>query len=233
MADNRPTKSERVIEGELVRGSAPGDHSPIRRTLARLVSRLSTVPFFNRMSKRAIDSATEVIEAQTRLGGALSENQRMGARLDDMPTIIADDRAARKRDLETREAERLEQAARRARAEAAYEERFIDKRISQQAKDQTVKSNKLAEIDLDIQLYNKQKEFEDLHKPPPAPEPAKKTTRGRSPKMKARDDAQKKYEREIARIEKDKKLSAEAKEDLKKSAAKDREIELEKSDKMP
>jgi hypothetical protein len=66
MADNRPTKSERVIEGELVRGSAPGDHSPIRRTLTRLVSRLSTVPFFNRMSKRAIDSATEVIEAQTR-----------------------------------------------------------------------------------------------------------------------------------------------------------------------
>lgn len=102
------------------------------------------------MSKRAIDSATEVIEAQTRLGGALSENQRMGARLDDMPTIIADDREARKRDLETREAERLEAAARRARAQAAYEERFIDKRISQQAKDQTVKSNKLAEIDLDL-----------------------------------------------------------------------------------
>jgi hypothetical protein len=67
-ADNRPTKSERVIEGELVRSSAPGHLSPVRRTLTRLVSRLSTFPFFNRMSKRAIDSATEVFEAQTRLG---------------------------------------------------------------------------------------------------------------------------------------------------------------------
>jgi hypothetical protein len=127
----------------------------------------------------------------------------------------------------------VEAAARRARAQAAYEERFIDKRISQQAKDQTVKSNKLAEIYLDIQLYNKQKEFEDLHKPPPEPEPQKKTARGRSPKQKARDEAQKNYEKEVARIGKDKKLSAEAKEDLKKSAAKDREVELEKIDKMP
>jgi hypothetical protein len=67
----------------------------------------------------------------------------------------------------------------------------------------------------------------------PEPEPAQKTARGRSPRQKARDDAQKKYEKEIARIEKDKKLSAEAKEDLKKSAAKDREVELEKIDKMP
>jgi hypothetical protein len=48
MADDKLTKNERVLEGELVRGSTPGDHSPIRRTLTRLVSRLSTVPFLIR-----------------------------------------------------------------------------------------------------------------------------------------------------------------------------------------
>jgi flagellar biosynthesis GTPase FlhF len=233
MAGDKQTKSERVIEGELLRGSAPGYASPVRRTLTRLVSRLSTLPFFNRMSRRAIDSATEVIEAQTKLGGALSANQLMADRLDDMPTIIAEARAARKRDLETREAERLEQAARHAKAQAAYEERFIDKRISQQAKDRTVKSNKLAEIDLDIQLYNKQNEFEDLHKPPPEQEPKKRATRGRSTKQKARDDAQKSYERETARIEAMKRRTADAKADLKKAAAKELEVELETIDKMP
>ena len=94
MADDKLTKSERVIEGELVRGSAPGYASPVRRTLTRLVSRLSILPFFNRMSKRAIDSATEVLEAQTKLGGAFSANQLMADRLDAMPTIIADARTA-------------------------------------------------------------------------------------------------------------------------------------------
>ncbi len=70
--------------------------------------------------------------------------------------------------------------------------------------------------------------------PPPEPEPAKKkTTRGRSTKQKARDDAQKRYEKEIARIEAMRGRTVEAKEDLKKSAAKDREVELEKIDKMP
>jgi hypothetical protein len=231
MAGNRPTKSERVLEGELVRGSAPEDHSPIRRTLARLVSRLSTVPFFNRMSRRAIDSATDVIEAQTRLGAALSDNQRMGARLDDMPTIIADDRAARKRDLETREAEVLEQATRRARAQAAYEERFIDKRISQQAKDQTVKSNKIAEIDLDIQLYNKQKEFEDLHKPQ-EPSKKKKTARGRSEKQKQREEVIKDHEKEVARIEA-MKASAKAKATLTKAAEAEKEKEMAEIENMP
>lgn len=229
-ADDRPTKSERVIEGELVSGSVPVHHSPVRRTLTRLVSRLSTLPFFNRMSKRAIDSATEVIEAQTKLGGALSENQLMADRLNDMPTIIADDREARKRDLETREAERLEAAARRARAQAAYEERFIDKRISQQAKDQTVKSNELAGIDLDIQIYNKRKEFEDLHKPPQ--DTKKKTTRGRSPKQKKREEVITKYEREIARIEASKKTEK-AKATLKKAAEAEKEEELQKIENMP
>jgi hypothetical protein len=157
----------------------------------------------------------------------------MADRLDDMPTIIADARAARKRDLETREAERLEQAARRARAQAAYEERFVDKRISQQAKDQTVKSNKLAEIDLDIQLYKKQKEFEDLHKPPPEPEPPKKkTTRARSPKQKLREAARKRYDNEIARIEK-KKASAETKAELTKTAKNELEEELQRIENMP
>jgi hypothetical protein len=47
----------------------------------------------------------------------------------------------------------------------------------------------------------------------------------------ARDDAQKRYEKEVARIEKDKKLSAEAKADLKKSTAKDLEVELQTIDK--
>jgi hypothetical protein len=228
MKDDRPMKMTRVVEGEVVRG---GSVPVQRRTLTRLVSRLSTFPFFNRMSKRAIDSATEVFEAQTRLGQALSENQRMGARLDDMPTIIADDSAARKRDFETREAERLEAAARRARAQAAYEERFTDKQISQQTKDQAVKLNKIAEVDLDIQLYNKMKEFESLQKPPPEP-PKKKTTRGRSEKQKLREKAQKCYETEVARIE-GMNATAKTKANLIKAEAQELEKKMEEIEKMP
>jgi sugar-specific transcriptional regulator TrmB len=77
------------------------------------------------------------------------------------------------------------------------------------------------------------KELEELTKAPPEPEPPKKpTTRGRSPKQKRREDALKRYEKEITRIE-GMKATAKVKATLTKAATNELEEELEKIEKMP
>jgi len=126
---------EKPIKGELIRAPAPGYPSSVYKTLHRLISRLSVFPFFNRFSKRALDSAREVIEAQNKLGQTLIEHQRTSDKLRDIGTILKTDRVRRA-------AEQQEAEVRRANAERAYQERFIDNRISQQHKDQQVKRMK-------------------------------------------------------------------------------------------
>jgi hypothetical protein len=76
------------------------------------------------------------------------------------------------------------------------------------------------------------KELEALKIPPPAPDPAKKTTRGRSPKQKRREEAITKYEREIARIEASKKTEK-AKATLQKAAEAEKEEAMAEVDNMP
>ncbi len=195
------------------------------RTLYRLLRRLSTFPFFNRRYVESLKSAKEVFDAKSDLGQAIGRHQEIRDRLKHFGTVLETKGEERQREL-------YEEKERRRAAENIFkfEEEMQDEKNRQAAEALEITGMQQRKTKAALQ-----KEIDEIAKPPPPPEqePKKKTTRGRSAKQKARDDAQKKYESEIARIEKDKKLSAEAKEDLKKSAAKDREVELEKIDKMP
>lgn len=233
MPDDDKRKDPEAKSGELIR---PGPRLPLaaptglQRTLYRLFGRLSIFPPFNRSYVKSLKTAKEVFEAQNELGKAIGEHEEIRDRLKNIGDIL---------DLRGEERKRVlfEEKERRRAAENIFNHEVKMQDEKNRQKEEEIKrqqeEQKIQRMEQEKRELLLARELEELRKPLPVPEPTKKTTRGRSPKQKARDDAQKKYEREIARIEKDKKLSAEAKEDLKKSAAKDREVELEKIDKMP
>jgi hypothetical protein len=227
MADDDDEKSlAPSSSGELIPKGAPLPARTAKgRTLDRLLSMLSIWPFRNRAFTESIETATKVIEKQTELEETIVKHGRTRGRLNDLKITLAQDRLQRRREF-------IEE---RGKFSAALNDSMLDGELMKRKNKMKKEDLTIEEIEQKTRKARAKKEFEEFTKPvaPPPSEPAKKTTRGRSPKQKARDDAQKRYERESARIEKDKKLSAEAKADLKKSAAKDREVELEKVDKMP
>jgi plasmid maintenance system killer protein len=89
---------------------------------------------------------------------------------------------------------------------------------------------KIMEANYKMQLNPLDKAVKKFEKP--EPEPKKKTTRGRSPKQKRREEVLKEHEREIGRIEA-MKGAAKAKATLTKAAEAEKEVELEKIEKMP
>lgn len=228
MADDKKDEDPATKSGEVIR-RPPLPLGPARttkvRTLDRLLSMLSIWPFRNRAFAESLDTATKVIEKQNELEETIIKHGRTRGRLNDLEITLAQDRLQRRREF-TEEQGKFSAALNNSMLDGE----LMDRRNKIKKEDLTIE-----EIEQKTRKAKAKKEFEDFTKPvaPPPSEPKKKTTRGRSPKQKDRDDAQKRYEKEIARIEAMRGRTAEAKEDLKKSAAKDREVELEKIDKMP
>jgi hypothetical protein len=233
MSDDDKREESEAKSGQLIPGTAP---LPLvaptgqQRTLARLLSMLSTWPLRNRAYVEKLKTAKEVYEARHELAEAIEKHGDIRERLKDFGTTRDRGREERRRLL-------YEEKERRRAAENIFHHEVKMQDENNRQKEEEIKrqqeEQKIQRMEQEERELLLARELEELRKPPPEPEPAKNTTRGRSPKQKARDDAEKQYEQEVARIEKDRKLSAQAKQDLTKSAAKDREVELETIDKMP
>lgn len=226
MPDDDKRKDPEAKSGELIR---PGPRLPIaaptglQRTLYRLFGRLSIFPSFNRSYVKSLKTAKEVFEAKNDLGKAIGEHQEIRDRLKNFGDILDLREEERKRAL-------FEEKERRRAAENTFKHEEKMQAKTNKQKEGEVEIERMAQK---LRKLGLKKQLDELTQPPPPPpEPAKKTTGGRSPKQKARDDAQKRYEKEIARIEAMKGRTAEAKADLKKSAAKDLEEELERIEKI-
>lgn len=230
MADDKKDEDPATKSGEVIRRGEPplplATRTGRQRTLDRLLSMLSVWPFRNRAFTQSIETATKVIEKQNELEETIIKHGRTRGRLNDLGITLAQDRLQRRREF-------IEE---RGKFSAALNDSMLDGEFMKRRNKMKKEDLTIEEIEQKTRKAKAQKEFEEFTKPvapPLEPEPKKKTTRGRSPKMKARDDAQKRYENEVARIDAMKRRTAEAKVDLKKAAAKELEIELEKIDKMP
>lgn len=186
---------------------------------------LSIWPFRNRAFTESIETATKVIEKQTELEETIIKHGRTRGRLNDLEITLAQDRLQRRREF-------IEE---QGKFSAALNASMLDGELMERRNKMKKEDLTIEEIEQKTRKAKAKKDLEELTKPvAPPPEPAKKaTSRARSEKQKRRADAYKRYEKEIARIEAEEKLSADAKRDLKNAARSELEKELEKIEKMP
>jgi hypothetical protein len=111
-------------------------------------------------------------------------------------------------------------------------ETMLEGEMVEQRNKQIRRGVKVQDMKLEKEELELAKEIKELKKPP-APEPPKtKTTRGRSPKQKRREEVLTKYDNEMARIDRMKK-SDKAKATLRKAAEAEKEKEMAEIENMP
>jgi hypothetical protein len=220
MAEENNAEDPAKRSGEFIRaGEAPAP-APVRTgTIGWLLSRLSRFPFYNRKYVRSLKTAQEVLEARKELGKTYIEHEEIIGQVHDLPITVGKQRFKRLR-------------------EYFEEERLLTTEVNDavvEGKTREAK-NKLKHGEVEIQEMEQEKrklrvrkELEELQNPPPPPPGP---GGAQSEKMKRREDAHKRYESAIKRIDK-MKVSAKAKTDLTKSAAVELEEEMEKIEKMP
>lgn len=213
--------------GELMRKEVPlplAARTGKERTMHWLLSRISRWPFRNRGYVESLKTAREVIEEQTKLEETIVGHGKTRGKLMDLETILIQDRLQRRSEL-LEEQRRLSAVVN----ETMLEGEMVD------AKNRLKKREvKIQDMELEMKERRLKKEMDDFNKPPPAPEPAKKTTtRGRAEKQKLREDVLRRYENENTRIEAMKNATAKVKAVLTKAATNELEEELEKIETMP
>jgi hypothetical protein len=186
---------------------------------------LSIWPFRNKAFVRSLETAQEVVEKQNKLEETIIQHGRPRGRLYDLGLTLEQDRLQRRREF----IEEREQFS------AALNDSMLAGEMLDEKNKVEKEKVRVARMKLEKEKAQLQKDIDDLKPPPPPPpEPLKKkTTRGRSPKQKKREEVLTRYEKEIARIEADKKLSAKAKADLKKAAEAEKEEAMAEVDNMP
>lgn len=236
MADDNNAEDAAERSGELIRREEPPTPGPPRtakgRTIDRLLSKLSIWPFRNRLFTKSLETAQEVLEKQTKLEETIIQHGRTRGRLNDLEITLAQDRLQRRREF-IEERSRLSTALN----ESMLEGEMIDQKnklrkgeVKMQQEEQQIQK-----MEQEMRKLRVKKELEELKKPPaPPPEPEEEPTgRGPSEKQKLRERAFAKRDREIKRIEKLKRVTAETKEALKRTAENELEEELRKIDEMP
>jgi hypothetical protein len=221
-------------KGELMRREPPlplAARTGQQRTIDWLLSRLSRWPFRNRGYAESLKTAREVIEEQTRLEETIVGHGKTRGKLNDLETILAQDRLQRKREL-LEEQRRLSAVLNETMLEGEMQDDKNELKMEEVKRQQ--KEQRIQRMEQEKRELLLVKELEELRKPPPAPEPPpkKKMTRGRTEKQKLREDVITRYEKEIARIDAMKK-SDKAKATLKKAAEAEKEKEMAEIENMP
>jgi hypothetical protein len=203
-----------------------------RMTIAgSIFSRLSRIPFVNIWLRKKVETSREVVREEAELFRDLRDHEESFNTLLNIDNILREDDAQFEANALAAE-RRLAEEQRKATA------RETDDRIFQKQKEyEETEINMKTDYEIrklaakyKIELDPLEKAAEKLDKPP---EPAKKkTTRGPSAKQKEREDAHKRFERAIARIEK-LKMGAKAKAELKEGAKNDLEEDLQDIGKEP
>lgn len=213
------------LRGDLIR--AEDNRVPVIRTI---FSRLSRFPFKNLWQRQKLASMREVFKEEKELFKEVDEHQRAFNRLKNIRHILEEDTAT----LKANAAAAKNRLAEEERKEAA---RKTDDRIfARNKKYEEAESRMRNEYELKIQeaeykkrLHPLEREVEGLQNPPPPPRPR---GRGRSEKQKRREEAYRRYDREIQRIE-TLSVTDQRKTTLKRAATSDLEKELEQIEGMP
>jgi hypothetical protein len=229
MADENRPEDPRPVSGTLVPNTAP--NVTTRNPLRRLFDQLFHLPIWNRRQKKAYEAQREMVEEATKLGKALVDHQRQQGRLLDLPIILGTDRDQRRQ-------ERFEARNRLNDAKLEHRTLIQKQKIAKTNKELEVTQTELKkEYELKRQELEYKKSIAELEKQlaaleEPTPAPARPRTRGRSEKQKRIDQAHKRYEKEIEKIE-TMTATPERKEALRRSARRELEEELERIENTP
>jgi hypothetical protein len=212
-----PSSGEVILRGE--RPSPMPAQTGKSGAIGWLLSRVSRSPFNNRLYVKSLKAANEVLEAQQQLRKTYLEHEEIREQVEDLPTTIAHRRLQRLREFFGEE-RRFTEVINHFKVELE----MMGKKNKMRKDELTIQ-----EIEQKKRLRQAKKELEELQKPPSPPPPAPPPV----DKQKLREDACKRFDKEVKRIDAMKKATPERKTDLKKSAQSDLEKELERIDRMP
>jgi hypothetical protein len=206
--------------GELIRRGAPPTPAPRtakHRTIDRLLSMLSIWPFRNKAFAKSLETAQEVMEKQTKLEETMIQHGRTRGRLNDLEITLAQDRLQRRREF-------IEE---RSRLSTALNDSMLEGEMIDQKNKLKKGEVRMQQEEQEIQRMDQQKrklkvkkELEDLQKPPPE-------SAAQLDKRKLREEAYKRFDKEVKRVDAMKKATPERKVALKRAATNDLEEELE------
>jgi hypothetical protein len=233
MADDKKDEDPALKRGEVIRRGEPplplATRTGQQRTLDWLLSRLSRWPFSNRAYVQSLKTAQEVIGEQTKLEETIIGHGKTRAKLNDLGTIIAQDKLQRRREF-------LEE---QRRLSAVLNETMLDGEMVDQKNKLQMEELKRQQREQRIQRMEQEKrevllvkELEELKKPPDPEPPKKKTTRGRTEKQKKQEEVLNRYDKAMARIDAMKK-SDKTKATLRKAAEAEREKKMAEIENEP
>jgi hypothetical protein len=215
---------DRPAGGELM--DREDDNMP---TVGGIFSRLWRFPFLNLRQQKKLTSVRKVVQEEEGLWKDLVTHRQSFNRLRNIDHILAEDNATLKANALAAQ-NRLAEEERKEKARKTDDRIFAENKRYEgaQSRMRNKYELKIQEAEYKKRLHPLEREVEDLQNPPPVPEPAAQPN-----KQKLREDAYKRFDKEVKRIDKMKNVTAERKTDLKNSARSDLEKELEKIDRMP
>jgi hypothetical protein len=197
-------------------------------TVGGIFSRLWRFPFLNLRQQKRIASVRKVVQEEEGLWNDLIKHRQSFNRLKNIDDILAEDNATLKANaLATQNM--LAEEERKEKARKTDDRIFAENKRYEgaQSRMRNKYELKIQEAEYKKRLHPLEREVEDLQNPPQPPEPAAQPN-----KQKLREDAYKRFDKEVKRIDKMKNVTAERKTDLKNAARSDLEKELEKIERM-
>lgn len=212
--------------GEIV--NREDDNMP---TVGGIFSRIWRWPFLNLRQQKKIASVRKVVQEEEGLWNDLIKHRQSFNRLKNIDDILAEDNATLKANAAAAQ-NRLAEEKRTERARKTDDRIFADNKRYEgaQSRMRNKYDLKIEEAEYIKRLHPLKKEVEELAKPPPPPAPPPPPGRGR---MEKREDAYKRFDKEVKRIGAMKKATPERKAVLKRAATNDLEDELQNIDRMP